>query len=95
MRLSGAAPRPQRRAFHQPAGRENAASFTELATITGLVCQVTAKALLISSERFNPPVWIPFFRMDPSSKVRAMRAERAKDISIQVDLQWALAERLV
>ncbi len=94
MRIAGSAPRP-RRPFFQAPGRENAKSFTEYATITALVCQVTEKSILLSSEKLTPPVWVPFFRMDPSAKVRAMRAERGREISIQVELKWALAEGLV
>lgn len=87
-------PKP-RRAFHQPPGRENAGLRVEYATITALVAQNTGKALLLANAKISPAQWVPFHALETSSRIKAMRAERGRDITIQVELEFALKANLV
>ena len=92
MRISGSAPRP-RRSFHQPPGRENAQAHTEYATVAGTLAQKTDKAILLTSAELH--AWVPLHQLDAASRVKIYRTERGADVSIQVELKFALAEKLV
>jgi hypothetical protein len=94
MRIAGPAPRT-RRAFHQPPGRENARAHQEYATVTAILAQRTDKAVLLASEKIAPAQWVPLFRLDASSRVKVNRAVKDSEISVQVELEFALAEGLV
>lgn len=84
-----------RRTFRQPAGRENARAHQEYATVTAILVQRTDKAVLLSSEKIAPAQWVPLFHLDASSRVKVHRAVKDTEISVQVELQFALDEGIV
>lgn len=83
------------RTFRQPAGRENARANQEYATVTAILAQRTDKAVLLASEKIAPAQWVPMFRLYASSQVKVSRAVKDTEITVQVELEFALAEGLV
>lgn len=81
------------RTFRQPPGRENARWQTEYASITGIVAQKTDKAILLTSETLH--AWIPLFRLDAASSVKIYRTLKGSEITVRVELDFALKEKLV
>jgi hypothetical protein len=92
MRFTPAKPH---RPFHQPPGRENARGFTEYAMVRAIVAQVTERALLLTNESVTVPVWVPRSRLQSGSRAMTMGAIRGQEIAVQVELQFALDQRLV
>lgn len=83
------------RTFRSAPGRENARRQVEYANVTATLASKSEKAVLLSSEHIAPAQWVPLYKLDASSKVKAMRAVKGDELTLQVELQFALDEGLV
>ena len=87
--------RAARRPFQSAPGRESARRTVEYATVKATLANRTDKAVLLSREDLVQAVWVPNFRMEISSRIRAERAVLKTDVSLSIELAFALENRLV
>lgn len=91
MRFTLSAPSRQ---FRSAPGRENAQRFVEHAVVRGVFITKTEKAILLAVEG-QPAKWVPFFRLDKSSLALIYRSAKDTEVSVQVQLQFALDQNFV
>ncbi len=93
MRFSS--PGQRRRHFHSPPGREGSHVTEEYATVKAVLAQRTDLAILLTREDLLQPVWVPKRRLNISSRLAAERTPLKDEISVSVDLAFALEHKLV
>lgn len=86
---------PKPRTFHAPPGRENARRSEEYAIVKADLAQRTDLAILLAREDLIQPVWVPKRRLNISSRSLAENAPLKSEISVSVELDFALENKLV
>lgn len=69
-------------------------TYVEYATVKGLMVNKTDKAVLIAVDG-KPAKWIPLFRLETPSRALVYRTDKDTEVSLRVQLQFALNEGLV
>lgn len=84
-----------RRPFRSAPGRENAHRQVEYAVVKATLANRTDKAVLLSREDLVAAVWVPNFRMEISSRIAAARSVLKTEVSLSIELPFALENKLV
>lgn len=83
------------RAFHYSPGRESARRDVEYATVRATLANRTDKAVLLSRDDLLQAVWVPKSKLEIGSRVQAEKAVMKTEVSLRIELDFALAQHLV
>lgn len=83
------------RQFSHSFHREGTRSETEFAMVKATLANITDGAVLLVSENITPAQWVPRFRLDPVSRSLIYRSHKGDDVTLRVELQFALERKIV